>query len=124
MPDEACNTYSSIITTLTSGHKYIKTKFSEEFYPKIGWSIDPFGASSAVNRLYKLSGFNGTVHQRIPFDVKNERKLKKELEFWWKENKNIGKKYKFLTHIMSENYCEIDFLIDIIGDMVQQQMKI
>eukprot|EP01080_Neovahlkampfia_damariscottae_P000039 gene39-4290_t len=109
MPDEACNTYSSIITTLTSGHKYIKKRFTEEFYPKIGWSIDPFGASSAVNRIHKLTGFNATVHQRIPYNEKQERISKNQLEFWWKQNQNVGTEYEFLTHIMSENYCEYRF---------------
>jgi hypothetical protein len=106
MPDEACNTYSTIITTLTSGHQYIKKTFQEENYPKIGWSIDPFGASSAVNRLYNWMGFNATVHQRIPYFEKLSRKNQNKLEFWWKQNQFVSRESQFLTHVMSENYCE------------------
>jgi hypothetical protein len=62
MSDEACPTYGSVITDMTMGHRFIKETFGEEYLPKYMWSIDPFGASSALNRVYKEMGFLGTVN--------------------------------------------------------------
>jgi hypothetical protein len=73
-------------------------------------SIDPFGASSALNRLYKKMGFLGTVFQRIGYKKKLELIQNKNMEFFWKPNEGVHNQDKFLTHIMNNNYCVIIFL--------------
>ncbi len=35
MPDESCNTYSSVITDMFNGHNFIEENFSKSFLPKV-----------------------------------------------------------------------------------------
>lgn len=101
MPDEATPSYNSLIDQLTIGHQFIYREFNAT--PTVGWQIDPFGASSALTEIYKLSGFKGHVIDRINFRVKNEWQTNKKLQFLWKLSNETDD--DLLTHVLDTNYC-------------------
>jgi hypothetical protein len=87
MQDEACSTYSAdidqvcpgkiIITVImlhntsaqmTEGHQFLLDTFGVT--PRLGWQIDPFGASSVTPTLFSMMGFDGHVIQRINYQTK------------------------------------------------------
>lgn len=45
MNDEAAAHYESIINQMQQGHQFLIDNFGSKAIPKIGWQIDPFGAS-------------------------------------------------------------------------------
>jgi len=72
---------------------------------RISWAIDPFGASSAINRLFNQMGFKATVHDRISFLDRDKLIANNSMEFNWKTSPGIATKSKMFTHILTENYC-------------------
>ena len=65
MHDEACPHYEDMINNMWHGHEFLKSEFNVT--PRIGWSIDPFGHSSANPRLYTDMGFEAWFFARLDY---------------------------------------------------------
>lgn len=101
MPDEANPTYSALADQLTEGHLFLNRTFG--ITPKIGYQIDPFGASTAVAQLYQRAGFKYHILDRIDYNLKNKLTQEKALEFKW--TPIAGSSETLFTHILDNNYC-------------------
>ena len=83
-PDEANTELYAMEIQLQEGHDWIRQTLGEEFIPKYGWSIDPFGYSPTMAYLLQKYGFEGMLIQRVHYAVKKELASKKQLEFLWR----------------------------------------
>jgi hypothetical protein len=63
MHDEAVPDYNIMIEQMTQGHQYLMKSVGVK--PRVGWSIDPFGASRINPVLNRLMGFDYTVINRV-----------------------------------------------------------
>jgi lysosomal alpha-mannosidase len=102
MPDEATTTYSAVMDQLTEGHLFLNRTFGVT--PKIGWQIDPFGASTAIAAHYRLAGFKYHVIDRINYKLKASLIASQAMEFWWSPEASSPSSSIF-THILDDNYC-------------------
>lgn len=66
---------------MMAGHEFLKKTFN--ISPKIAWHADAFGHSAATPELFAKMGFEAIFFGRIDDDEKDNRKVKKELEFIW-----------------------------------------
>lgn len=108
MNDEASPTYSANIDQMTHGHMYLKNLFGDLGVPRIGWDIDPFGASQANARMYKEMGFDYHVINRVDFRVKEQMIRDATLEFNWQ----VSKDESILTHVLYKHYSSyVDMLL-------------
>ncbi|CAG9789046.1 unnamed protein product [Diatraea saccharalis] len=98
MNDEANSHWLSIIQQLTTGHQWLLENLS--YLPRNGWSIDPFGYSSAQPYLLKLAGIENTVIQRVHYRIKKELALNRQLEFKWRQLWDGVGKTDLFTHMM------------------------
>lgn len=71
MHDEACAHYEDMINNMMIGHEFLLREFGVK--PRIGWSIDPFGHSSANARLFADMGFDAWFFARLDFQDKDKR---------------------------------------------------
>jgi alpha-mannosidase II len=83
-PDEANTELYAMELQLQEGHDWINETLGEEFIPKYGWSIDPFGYSPTMAYLLHKFGFKGMLIQRVHYAVKKELASKRQLEFMWR----------------------------------------
>lgn len=83
-PDEANTELYAMELQLQEGHAWIRNTLGEQFIPKYGWSIDPFGYSPTMAYLLKKYGFEGMLIQRVHYAVKKELASKQQLEFIWR----------------------------------------
>lgn len=103
MPDEATTTYAAVLDQLTEGHLFLNKTFGVT--PRIGWQIDPFGASTAVASNYLDSGFKYHVIDRINYKVRRQLIQAQEMEFFWSPSASDPNANIF-THILDDNYCQ------------------
>eukprot|EP00002_Diphylleia_rotans_P015223 TRINITY_DN2949_c0_g1_i3.p1 TRINITY_DN2949_c0_g1~~TRINITY_DN2949_c0_g1_i3.p1 ORF type:complete len:804 (+),score=157.64 TRINITY_DN2949_c0_g1_i3:64-2475(+) len=103
MHDEATTHYDGIINQLSLGHKFLMDTFG--VVPKVGWHIDPFGASSSLPWLYHDIGFEGHIINRIDYRLKNSFMQNKSMEFNWRGARSHGDKKDMFTHVMDNHYC-------------------
>lgn len=82
MNDDAGPTYSGSANQLTEGHAWIRQHFN--ITPEIGWQIDPFGLSSFYPTMDAMMGFNAHVINRIHYQLKDQWKASKHLQFLWR----------------------------------------
>eukprot|EP00536_Pseudo-nitzschia_multiseries_P005163 jgi/Psemu1/11877/gm1.11877_g len=68
---------------LQEGHGFIRETFGEEYIPKYGWLINPFGYSRTMTYLWKKYNFKAMLIQRVHYVIKKELTLHKNLEFMW-----------------------------------------
>jgi alpha-mannosidase len=101
MPDEALNTYSGIINTMSRGLQWIGDTFGAKHLPKTSWRIDPFGSNTAVSKLYRDMGFVSTVVMRIPHKIESKLRDEKHLEFMYRLNDGT----LYFTTVMDIQYC-------------------
>ena len=101
-PDEANTQLYAMEIQLEEGHDFIKKTFGEEYIPKYGWSIDPFGYSPTMAYLLKKHGFKGMLIQRVHYAIKKELALHKRLEFMWRQtwDNSPDGSYDMFTHVM------------------------
>lgn len=64
-----------------------------------------FGASSVQPTLYKLMDFDYTVTARIDYNLKNELKRTKGLEFVWEGSPNLKNASRIFGHVLDDSYC-------------------
>ncbi|KAL3873992.1 hypothetical protein ACJMK2_037065 [Sinanodonta woodiana] len=98
MPDEATTTYTSVIDQLVEGHQWLWENV--QVRPKNSWSIDPFGHSGTMPYLWKLSGQDKMVIQRVHQAIKGTLAGSKSLEFYWQQYWDRSGKDSVLCHIM------------------------
>ncbi|KAL3914070.1 MAG: hypothetical protein SGILL_006248 [Bacillariaceae sp.] len=99
-PDEANTQLYAMEIQLQEGHDFIRETFGEEFIPKFGWSIDPFGYSPTMAYLLKKHNFQAMLIQRVHYAVKKELALHKNLEFMWRQTWDTSGDYDIFTHVM------------------------
>ncbi|CAJ1945170.1 unnamed protein product [Cylindrotheca closterium] len=99
-PDEANTDLYAMEVQLQEGHDFIRETFGEEYIPKYGWSIDPFGFSPTMAYLLKKYGFKGMLIQRVHYAVKKELALHRQLEFLWRQTWDDEGEYDMFTHMM------------------------
>ena len=99
-PDEANTQLYAMEIQLQEGHDFLRESVGEEYIPKYGWSIDPFGYSPTMAYLLKKYNFQGMLIQRVHYAVKKELALKKQLEFMWRQTWDKTGEYDIFTHVM------------------------
>ena len=99
-PDEANTQLYAMEIQLQEGHDFIRETFGEEYIPKYGWSIDPFGYSPTMAYLLQKYGFKGMLIQRVHYAIKKELALHKNLEFMWRQTWDDHGDHDIFTHVM------------------------
>ncbi|KAL0485526.1 lysosomal alpha-mannosidase [Acrasis kona] len=108
MHDDAVTTYSAMIDQTTMGHQFISAVFGDQYLPRVGWTIDPFGLSSVSPMINK--GFKQPHHviNRISYDVKQQFKKDRAMEFRWRYDPNHDDdEHETFTHVMHSHYGSI-----------------
>ena len=104
MHDEATPTYEDMINNMMHGHQFLKSEFG--VVPRIGWSIDPFGHSSANARLFADMGFDAWYMARLDYQDKDQRLADKSMNFLWRPfSKHFGNDKEIFTGVMRDHYC-------------------
>ncbi|KAJ8309004.1 hypothetical protein KUTeg_013878 [Tegillarca granosa] len=98
MPDEASTHYYSVIDQLMEGHQWLMENLHVK--PKNSWSIDPFGHSGTMPYLWKISGLENMVIQRIHQANKGVLAKNKNLEFKWRQPWDPSGKWDINCHVM------------------------
>ncbi|XP_047411613.1 alpha-mannosidase 2 [Sciurus carolinensis] len=98
MPDEATSHYFALIDQLIEGHQWLEKNLGVK--PRSGWSIDPFGHSPTMAYLLKRAGFSHMLIQRVHYAVKKHFAWYKTLEFFWRQNWDLGSATDIFCHMM------------------------
>nr|XP_044988386.1 alpha-mannosidase 2 isoform X1 [Jaculus jaculus] len=98
MPDEATAHYFAIIDQFIEGHQWLEKNLGVK--PQSGWSIDPFGHSPTMAYLLKRAGFSHMLIQRVHYAIKKHFALYKTLEFFWRQNWDMGSVTDIFCHMM------------------------
>jgi hypothetical protein len=106
MHDDAVTTYQSMIDQTTLGHQFIYSTFGEQYLPKVGWSVDPFGLSAVTARMNKDMNLDYHVIARVSYEVKRQLKKDLSMEYLWQYDPSNSSKQIF-THVMYDSYCNI-----------------
>lgn len=98
MPDEASTHYYSVIDQLMEGHQWVMENLHVK--PINSWSIDPFGHSGTMPYLWKQSGLENMVIQRIHQSTKATLAQNRNLEFYWRQYWDTKGESDILCHVM------------------------
>ena len=100
-PDEANSELYAMEIQLQEGHDWIRTTFGDDdFVPKYGWAIDPFGYSPTAAWLLHKYGFRAMLIQRVHYSVKKHLAQRRHLEFYWRQTDDSAGDYDIFTHVM------------------------
>ncbi|KYQ91603.1 alpha-mannosidase [Tieghemostelium lacteum] len=105
MNDEANPTVDAVIRHLADGHRFITDHFGEEFLPRSGWQIDPFGHSTLSAYIQAQMGYKHIVLDRIHYKIKKQMGNNKDLQFLWRGSPDtVGAKSDILAHTLDDFY--------------------
>ena len=111
MHDEASPHYDDMINNMMIGLQWLEQVL--ETRPRVGWSIDPFGHSSANPRLLADMGMDAWVFARVDFQDLEQRREDKTLQFVWKPMlESLGDSVEIFTHILEDHYHWPSFFKD------------
>jgi len=71
-----------MINNMMKGHQFVEKEFGVT--PRVGWHIDPFGHSSANQRLFAEMGLDAFIVARLDFQDKQKRLAENTMEFIWR----------------------------------------
>uniref|UniRef100_A0A7S4KWV4 alpha-mannosidase n=1 Tax=Paramoeba aestuarina TaxID=180227 RepID=A0A7S4KWV4_9EUKA len=104
MHDEANVHYMGMIDQTTLGHQHIAGMFGEDYLPRVGWQIDPFGHSATQGSYMTWGfGFDGLVVGRIDYQDRAIRTNESRMETIWQPLKSIDQQI-FLSCDLGGNY--------------------
>ncbi|XP_052215803.1 alpha-mannosidase 2x-like [Dreissena polymorpha] len=99
MPDEASTHYITVVDQLIEGHQWLDEHLSVK--PTTAWVNDPFGYSTTMPYLWKLSGMDNLLILRINQNLKAKLMSKNSLEFFWRPYwKHLRNDSDVLTSLM------------------------
>ncbi|XP_040842072.1 alpha-mannosidase 2 isoform X1 [Ochotona curzoniae] len=98
MTDEATSHYFAMIDQLIEGNQWLEKHVGVK--PRSGWAVDPFGHSPTMAYLLKRAGFSHMLIQRIHYVVKRHFSRQKTLEFFWRQNWDLGSDTDIFCHMM------------------------
>lgn len=102
MADEASTQYTSVIDQLMEGHQWLAENLQTA--PTNSWAIDPFGHSATMPYLWRSSGMEHMVVQRVHQAVKATLAQETSLEFNWRQMWDTSGETDMLCHIMPYIY--------------------
>jgi alpha-mannosidase len=109
MHDDASTTYTSMIDQTTLGHQFIADVFGEEYLPRVGWTIDPFGLSSVTPKINHEFKEDYHVIVRVSYERKKQLIDDRSLEFLWRYDPvHNDSKHEIFTHVTYEHYGSIE----------------
>ncbi|EFA78443.1 hypothetical protein PPL_09095 [Heterostelium album PN500] len=112
--DEAVAHYQAVINQMTLGHQFLLGEFGVT--PKVGWQIDPFGASNLTPMLFRLMGFQYHVIDRVDQRLKYQFNASPDIvgsgsliddrsfEFNWYPSASYSRSLSIFTHILDDHY--------------------
>ncbi|XP_006886769.1 PREDICTED: alpha-mannosidase 2-like [Elephantulus edwardii] len=98
MSDEAGSHYFAMIDQLIEGHQWLEKNLGVK--PRSGWAVDPFGHSPTMAYLLNRAGFSHMLIQRVHYAIKKHFSLHKTLEFFWRQNWDLGSMTDIFCHMM------------------------
>ncbi|XP_060554987.1 alpha-mannosidase 2-like [Ruditapes philippinarum] len=107
MSDEASTHYPSVIDQLMEGQQWVSENLHTK--PVNSWAIDPFGHSGTMPYLWKQSGMENMVIQRVHQAIKATLVSQKALEFNWRQNWDFSGTSDILCHVMPYVYYGMQY---------------
>lgn len=98
MPDEASTNYIAVVDQLIEGHQWLLENLAVK--PKSAWVNDPFGYSSTMPYLWKLTGMDNLLFLRINQPVKAKLMKRKSLDFMWRPYWKTSNESDVLSSLM------------------------
>jgi lysosomal alpha-mannosidase len=117
MPDEACPHYNELINDFVAGHEFLTKEIGS--LPRTAYQIDPFGHSAEFANLAIQLGYSNLVINRIHHKDLENRRSKKDMEFFWSPYNNTN---RIFTHILYDHYNspkDMNFDDGILGSMAE-----
>ena len=82
--DEIVATLDGRLANLAAGNEWLSETFGEAARPRIGWKVDPFGASALTPTLFDAAGFDAFVKMRVPWELKDHLAKTGDSELIWR----------------------------------------